>query len=317
LAQLSDQGALPMTDLREAVFSHCLERMTRNRRREGDHLGAASLPPSTAGTQHQSHQEPHEAATEHKQQPQRQEQEEHRGLVCVRQRSSTQVDVFTPQGCALVAWASVRLGCASPALILGLLAVTDRQLDVADTQALSTLLWAAASVGEAPSGALLESLLAALRVRAKELSQQSVALVLCALAQLGWRPEPRDLLPLVSVAGELLLKGLQAGSQGAPRASATVLHALAVMGFYPGSVWMRAWLAQSERALQRFSTRELAQVLWALAVLGERPGDAWLSAWRAAWRGCYQPGDATAADRHMVRSATGMLRHSNGATQYE
>lgn len=216
-------------------------------------------------------------------------------------------EAFTPQGLAMLAWALARL---QPQVQIpssyweGLLAAAAPHLPAADAHALTALLWAAANVGLPPHGAWAD---AALRAAAapgvlQGFTAQGLALTLWAVARLGPRPAPEQLLPLVARAGELL----STAADG--HAAAVTLHALAALGFYPGSAWTAAWLEASQPRLRTWAARDLAQALWALAALQEVPPPGWMAAWSEAWAGASTGAVATGGDRRMAAIAQSRLR---------
>ncbi|KAI8464167.1 MAG: hypothetical protein J3K34DRAFT_526426 [Monoraphidium minutum] len=182
-------------------------------------------------------------------------------------------------------------------------------LEAANPQDVSTMLWAAGSLGAAPRAEWLAAALDASGPRLGGYGPQALSNAIYGLAALGARPPDAWLaafLAAVASGGdeggggdegssggvEGGGGGVEGGSGGGgaaavtPQAFSCTLASLAKLGAAPppGAPWLDAMLARSAGALARFKPLELSNTAWALARLGHRPGEAWSDAFMGAAR---------------------------------
>jgi hypothetical protein len=225
----------------------------------------------------------------------------------------------SPQALAMVLWAFAAAGQQPAAGGLPAAAVVERALAAAagqllpsfSLQGLCMVLWAVARLGCSPQPQLLMPLVE----RAGQLLTSSSASAAAGATPSGGTAGSANSSTLspagssASTRSDSNTAAISSGDAGAAggQAAATILYALAALGFYPGSTWMRSYQAAAAPHLGTYSARELAQVLSALALLGERPAGAFMASWEGAWAAARAANLVGAREAAVVRRARARL----------
>ena len=144
-----------------------------------------------------------------------------------------------------------------------------------DPQALSNILWAAATLDIPPPTSWMELFEIKSRGHLSACTSQGLAYMIWAFAKLRHRPRNEWLRTFVDTSL------VQLPSFNAQNVSNAV-WAFAELDVNPGSEWMAAWTKRVLALLDTFNEQDVANALWALVVLQEYRNTAFLPLWSRA-----------------------------------